>query len=422
MREKVSEVLLFLMAFALPVGSIALPVKAKVIPLASVIAFLGAPFLGRKIRISPILTATWIFTLYVLIHSLVALLLDLHHTSAGVDLRVFAWVKQVISLLLGISVYAVVRNLDKRTYWLFLIGLALGFLTVCVVAFGEWNGNSWAYELRQALGLRVFHRRVSGLSLEPSRFAHFLTGIVMPFASWLLLGTPLKWAGFVFFVAASLLLVLTFSLAGAISALMLVVGLIILMRNKLKGWLKWTFIIIFGAFLFSQVAIPHNYLVRHIKYLLFQRELTVSAADRLYSAIGPFINLFSSYNTLGYGLGSSTLHLSEMIPEEMHTVIIQTKWADLPSLNSLLGRLLAETGLAGVLLFGAVLFTALRQAYNARKLPEQVRYLVKIGLLALYVNVLHSFFMGKASFAVPNIWLWLGIVDAGCHWHVKGAK
>lgn len=83
------------------------------------------------------------------------------------------------------------------------------------------------------------------------------------------------------------------------------------------------------------------------------------------------------------------------------------------NLRTLLGRIFAETGLVGVVLFASIIPMAgreLRRAY-LRQTDEVGKALLMSARLAL-VALLLGHTIGHGSLALPYLWFWLAVIDS----------
>jgi hypothetical protein len=160
------------------------------------------------------------------------------------------------------------------------------------------------------------------------------------------------------------------------------------------------------------ILIPNNYVIIQMQALL-SGNWTVSVLDRFYSTFGPVVNALSSYVLLGYGLGGTVTHFQEIVPPVAQSAIAGIRWETMPMLNNLIGRLLAETGLVGLLLFAVTILISLRELRTLyRVLGSKPSALsLKVARLALFAFLVGSM-IGYGSFAWPYLWFWLAFIDS----------
>jgi len=157
---------------------------------------------------------------------------------------------------------------------------------------------------------------------------------------------------------------------------------------------------------------PDSYLV-HSARKLVSGQWGLSIVNHLYGSIGPLLKVHSSYTLLGYGLGGTSTHFHEIVPEVAWQNIEAISWEGMPSLGSLFARILAESGLFGLLLFALVIGVSFRESrYDmSTSLNGPNISLVGISRLAL-VAVLVRQAMGQGSYALPYLWFWLSLIDS----------
>ncbi|MEN3037653.1 MAG: hypothetical protein ABDI07_00615 [Candidatus Kryptonium sp.] len=250
--------------------------------------------------------------------------------------------------------------------------------------------------------------RSSGLSLEPSTYAGFLGLIVFPFG--FLLWRYSKILSALIILLAIVSFIWTFSLSGFILvAFMSILGLIFFAgkRKLFFTFLLLTlivFVIVVSVFSWSQV-------VRHLGSI-FVGGANISLTDRLYSTVGPFMQSFSSFVIVGYGIGGVGFHLDEILPKEAYFEIIRSgiRWKEFANLGTLVGRIYSEMGLIGLFLFSMIFFMAFRQLNmilkNAKN--EKTFYQTAFVILGgLFLTLAYLF----GSYHNPYIWFWLSIID-----------
>jgi len=160
------------------------------------------------------------------------------------------------------------------------------------------------------------------------------------------------------------------------------------------------------------ILFPDNYAVWQMRSLLFG-EWSLSITNRFYSTFGPFINSLSSYTLIGYGLGGTATHFPEIIPANAQEDIAAVSWEAMPNLRSLIGRILAEAGLIGLLLFAAIIILSLKELQHAHwaSTDRLTRVFLKSARFAL-LSFLVGITLGHGSFALPYLWFWLAFVDS----------
>ena len=129
-----SPFITFLLLFFLSIDSLPLPIQAQITPLTSLLALLFLPFTITCLRVTPLLKIVIFFVVYALLHSVIALFIDL--TALGAEeVRVFAWARQVIALLIGLSVFLVLRRILVSVSEQFIISAVIaGALPVLAIA------------------------------------------------------------------------------------------------------------------------------------------------------------------------------------------------------------------------------------------------------------------------------------------------
>ncbi len=417
--------------------TVPLPVRAQITPLAALVAAIALPVaLGRLCALprSPILTAVAAFVLFATVHSVLAAAIDALACGPS-PIRTAAWLRQLAALAAGASVFAVLRvTLPGRSdafaaravAFGALPGVALALLTVTWGAFGCAPAARVVTTARYAMippGLSVPSyfadpTRAAGFCFEPSHFSVFLATVAIPATVVWLAGARRRWLPAVVIAAEGVAFVWAFSATGLVVAAgtLLAAALATSFRRKALAAVAAGCALIVAV----TVALPGSYLAfqaRWIAKALSSGDLAglpPSLTVLVFGTLGPFARAFSSLNLLGYGLGGTATHAGAILPAAGLHAVGQVTWPDMPNLTTSLGRVFAETGLAGLVLFAAMWVTALRRlsrpagAAAPGGLAPAARVAALAGLAGLAVA--HAIKLG--SFALPWVWFWLAYVDA----------
>ncbi|GAW94073.1 hypothetical protein [Calderihabitans maritimus] len=419
----------FLLLFGLSLESIPLPITAQVSPLTSLLAVFFLPLAVTRLRVTPLLKAVILFVVYVLIHSVIALFIDVIILEAG-ELRVLAWARQMAALLAGLAVFLVLRKTLVRVSDRYTVGaVAAGALPALAMALLNviWGLTGSALAGGIVTGIRTVlvplgytaPVRASGLSLEPSHFAFYLAIVVLPVTFVAFAVSRKSWWWLTFLACTLIAFVWTVSITG----LMVMVGFLLagVLVGPGRRLYAVTGIVLLVAVTGYAVLFPHNYAAGQVQSFLSE-DWTISIVNRFYSTWGPVASALSSYTLLGYGLGGMSTHFSEVLPAVAQVDIAAVSWADMPTLKTLVGRVLAETGLVGLWLFSAIILTALQQVKNMRRHRS---WRSKTPLLAAAGPALSAFLLmaaaGHGSFALPYFWFWLAVIDSRYLWKQAGA-
>lgn len=411
-----------LLLFALSLESIPLPVQVQIMPLSGILALFFLPFILTRVRITPLFKTVIIFVIFVLLHSVVALFVDI--VVLGVEeIRVITWARQVIALIMGLSVFLVLRKTLVNVSDRFIVhaviagalpALALALLNVLWGLTGSSLAGDIVTGIRSAIITRGYTSplRASGFSLEPSSFAFYLAIIVIPMAIIMVL-QPHLWKRRIvitLLICALIAFGWTFSTTGFIVLVAVILAGMVLGPNR---WFFATMGLLGSIGVITIVILfPDNYALQILKALLTKEE-TVSFTDRFYSTFGPIVTAFSSYTLLGYGLGGTTTHFAEIVPPAAQEAIASVRWEGMPSLATLVGRLLAETGIWGILLFFLMISKSWQQTKSLIKFREDglSQDMIRVSRLAL-VGYLIGAAIGWGSFALPYLWFWLAVIDS----------
>jgi len=351
--------------------------------------------------------------------------------------------------LFYISVSLVPQNKEDLRFtlkWLYAgFGVALvwaSFQIVYVIWFNQSYFN-FLNDLQSYVSIRrLFDKRISGMTYEPSWFAEQLTFVLMPwlFASILSKYSAFRWRLGAITVEAillawsSLALLFTYSRGGlALFAILLVIVVVIGLRRKyrhlysrppklLKMILQVSLVVLVLAAVVFVAAQKNNYFSRlwgywtdeesegtYFNYIAFSQRLAYwETAYRI----------FEDYPFLGIGLGNFTFYFDEYLPDKpirdpeiFSKLVPDVGRNQVVTVKNYLIRILAETGLLGISAYtgfllaivGCVVFLLLSPGAD----PQFWGIAGLLGLVA-FIPVTLS----VDSFAIPNIWVVFGIITA----------
>ncbi len=341
-------------------------------------------------------------------------------------------------------------------------------LVMLAWAFSQWawwtlfsHYPEWLREIHALYSIGPLYRqRATGFAVEPSWLAHQLNMLYLPIwmASTIRSFTAHKWKLWkisfenILLVFGVVVLFLTFSRVGLI-ALFLMVGYLLLRVNtwvvqwlqkkalsmwaqqlKLQKTQRWIFSAAIGAGLFliyvfvlfcvgyglsrldprmkdlfTFSAVQQNALLEYAHRLNFDTRLVYWQAAW---------NTFNDYPWMGVGLGNVGFFFPDKLGSfawklvEVRNLIYRS--SVLLNSKSLWLRLLAETGLVGFSIFAAWLASLWATAESQDKAKMLcVRMLSLFGRFVLLALLIEGFSVD--SFALPYIWIALGLATAASH-------
>lgn len=357
-----------------------------------------------------------------------------------------AWVTLIIGLSFFLSAVWMNRNEDDLRFtvkWI-LAGFVMTVLWSGIQALSFYTPfleketvTHWqlAFSMREL----VKTNRVSGMAYEPAWLAGQIATIYLPwlFASLLtrIRVTRFKWLEIVLLGIALLLLLATYSRGGLLTAVFaLVFTFLIAGRRELRA--AWTWFIsgfqrggswllrvgILGVALGALVGAglflgQKGYIARLFTSRADSLEEFViqnSAGARAAYTFGA-LGAYEESPLAGVGLGASGFYIYEHMPDWAMTTVpdIARQFSPenrlYPNPKNMYVRLLAETGLVGLFMFVAFLFSLLGDSLLALKYNTPVlRYLGIAGLFSWLAIGMYN--ATQDSFATPNIWINLGIL------------
>ncbi len=300
--------------------------------------------------------------------------------------------------------------------------------------------KSLVTQWQRAFSLRELVRtnRISGMAYEPSWLAGQISTIYLPwlFASLLtrVRVTRFKWLEPMLLVCAALLLLATFSRGGLLTVgATVILTLLLAGRAQIaaawnwflsgfrgRGWIWRVGIIglviavMAGVMLFlgqkGYISRLFNTQAANLTDFIIQNSAGARAAY-VWGAMGAY----QDHPLTGVGLGASGFYIYNHLPDWALTVVpeiarqLSPDTALYPNPKNLFVRLLAETGLIGFFLFVAFLFSLLADAIAA--LQQKSALWQYLGIASIFTWIALIFYnMTQDSFAIPNLWINLGIL------------
>ena len=357
-----------------------------------------------------------------------------------------AWVTLAIGLAFFVAAVWMNRTADDLRFsirWL-LAGFALDVLWSGVQALAFYTPvlekvtvTHWqrAFSMREL----VKTNRVSGMAYEPAWLAGQIATVYLPwlFASLLtrVRVTRFKWLEITLLGVAGLLLLATFSRGGLLTALgataltFLFVG-----RAELRAAWHWfasgfqrgsnwllrlgVLVLLVGGMIGSALFLGQKgYITRLFNTRADSVEdfiIENSAGARAAYTFGA-LGAYEESPLTGVGLGASGFYIYRHLPDWALTTVpeiarqLNPENRLYPNPKNMYVRLLAETGLVGLFVFIAFLFSVLGDALRALQLKTPLgRYLGVAALFSWFSIALYN--VTQDSFATPNIWINFGIL------------
>lgn len=389
------------------------------------------------------LTPLTVFILFTMVATSVGALLDpLPLRGQEYFGRVIrAWATLVIGLSFFVAAVWMNRNEDDLRFsvkWLlagfvmdvFWSGVqSVAFYTPFLkkVTVTHWQN---AFSMREL----VKTNRVSGMAYEPAWLAGQIATVYLPwlFASLLtkVRVTRFKWLEMTLLGFALALILATYSRGGLLTAgAALVLTFLLVGRRELgiawdwflqRNWLLRVGVIaaliatLIGAGLFlgqkGYIARLFNSEAESVEEFIIENSAGARAA---YTAGA--LGAYEDHPITGVGLGASGFYIYDNLPDWAMTTVpeiarqMSPQNRLYPNPKNMYVRLLAETGLIGLFIFLAFLFSLLGDALIALKSDRvMMRYLGIAGLFSWLAVALYN--VTQDSFATPNIWINFGIL------------
>jgi O-antigen ligase len=376
-------------------------------------------------------------------------------------------IRSFLTLGLGIAFYLTVallpQNRSELQYsirWLYIgFGIALlwGTLQIVYVLHFSQAYFDWISEIQKFISIRrLFPKRVSGLTYEPNWFAEQISFLLMPwlYASVLSRTSVFRWrlrwvtVELLMLVWSLIVLVFTYSRAGLAVGLLLLVLSIFFYRpsrreSKLKEGLNWgrfirrafmvvVVVLVLGGLVFW-AGNRNGYFSRlwrywteeestgaYLEYIAFsQRLLYWETAFRMYQ----------DYPVFGVGLGNYPFYFKKKLPDRalyktpeiLRLITPESGRSRLVTSKNLYARMLAETGLAGTAAFLTFLISILGGVvFFWLSAGSEDRFWGLAGVLGFVAFALAA--LSFDSFALPNMWVFFGLLTAAGRVYVNGIR
>ena len=362
------------------------------------------------------------------------------------DRVVRAWATLIIGLSFFIAAVWMNRNEEELRFsvkWLlagFVMDIAwsgvqaLAFYTPLLekVTVTHWQRTFSMREL-------VRTNRVSGMAYEPAWLAGQIGTVYLPwlFASVLtgLRVTRIKWLEPVLLGFAALLILATYSRGGLLIAV-LASGLTFLLGGMAELRAAWSWfvsgfrrgsnwflrvgVVVLALGILAGAAVflgQKGYISRLFESDAESLEEFVvdNSAGARTAYLASALGAYEESPLLGVGLGASGFYMYDHLPDWALTTVpeiarqLSPESRLYPNPKNMVARLLAETGLIGLILFAAFLFSLLGDALIALKSGSLFgRYLGMTGLFSWIAIAIYN--LTQDSFATPNLWINLGIL------------
>jgi len=365
--------------------------------------------------------------------------------------------RALITLAIGLSFYLTVAiypsshaELRSALRWMF-IGFSLAFVwgslqTVYILHFNR-SYFDLLNHLQKAFSLRkLFPTRISGPTYEPNWFAEQINLLLIP---WLLAAVlsgrsifTWRWRNFtiewLLLAWAVILIAFTFSRAGYVNLAVLLLTALILWRWRLfsqrglslfktVGRLALEALLVLVLFVSMAFGVgrKNDFFARIWTYWIenqdtsFERFLYYIGFNARLTYSATAFNTFQAYPVLGVGPGNYAFFFEKMLPDqplaptpELLRIISPEEGSNrLITPKNLFLRILAENGLIGLGGFLVFLIAHFGIALYLWLSPQKEEQFWGMAALLGLVGLLVAAFSFD-SFALPNMWVLLGLIAA----------
>lgn len=397
------------------------------------------------------------FLLVAVVSSLLSLLRGIEPAlGISVEARIL---RGMFTLLIGTAIYLTVSILPENSddlrfslKWIYAgCGIALAWSSLQVVYIIRFNASWFEFlsGIQQHISIRrLLTDRISGLTYEPHWFAEQMVILLLPgLISSSISGFSLfnfRWRGLIVerigLVWALLVIPFTFSRAGLLNLLILMLaGLLLfsrlehplseqsLFKKKARFGRLTAGIALLSLLIFipTVLAGANNPFFSRL-WLYWTKEETSLAG--YFTSLGfdariaygqAAYNTYKEHPILGVGLGNYAFYLEEMlpfrplayIPEVLRVITPEYGRDRLVTSKNFYLRLLAETGIVGLITFLAFIVALFGTAMWLWLSPKSEEiFWGAVSLLGLTAFLMSAFTFD--SFVIPNIWVVFGLITA----------
>jgi hypothetical protein len=305
--------------------------------------------------------------------------------------------RQIVSFLLGIFLFVVLRNIFKRVSIKKIVSINLH--SVIFIA-------AWILVFDIPAILENSEYRTKSYFSEPSLLADYL--VVFYFAS-LYIYIKNQWvyislkSHILLFSLVIVSLLLAGSGTGFIKLITLIVGIFIFDDNtKFRVYVIALLLLLTLVGTVYFLSLDNSYLINVLVASKENPESTASFVDRYYSFVGPISKIGESLVSIGYGFGGDNIYYKEFYPNEYIELVQTTKSQDF-SIVSFWGKILVFSGITGLVIW----FFLFMKIYKLSKKSKIVQYILPI----LFCIVINDFLSGGA-FLLVHHWYWLALIDS----------
>lgn len=380
----------------------------------------------------------------------------------------YRFIRNILTLGIGCAFFFTISllhdnwdDLDFSLRWLYL-GFGVALLWGSIQSFYIINYSETYFDLISKIQSyvstrKLFETRISGLTYEPKWFAEQIGFLLLPFLFGSIVSqkSVFKWryrwftVEWLLLIWSAVIMLFTFSRTGLFIFVALVIISLLIYRisrvrerdagqsitaiNMNRRRVIEIALITIGILGLAVVFGAQNrYISRFWRYWTDDQPgkktyLEYIAFQQRFVYLQTALNMFEEYPVIGVGLGNYAYFFDKMIPDQPYNrqpeIIRQITPVEgrnrLITPKNLYGRLLAETGLFGTVtfttfilgVFGCMLYMIISG------LTEQ-KFWGLCGLMGFLVFFFVIF--SYDSFALPNMWVFFGVLTSAAHISEKG--
>lgn len=369
--------------------------------------------------------------------------------------------RTLLTLALGGMFYLIVSlyprdssDLKFTLKWLYIgFGIALVWASFQILYVIKYNETYFRFlnDIQSLISSRrLFDKRISGMTYEPSWFAEQLTLTLVPmlFGSIMSGYSTFRWRyhkltiEWILLLGSVIALLFTFSRSGLANFIvLLVLSLIVILggRNLKKEvrWRHWVkvilqigFVLVLLSAIVFAVAQRNNYFSRIWNYWSDEESegtyFYYIAFGQRFTYWETAYRMFQDHPGLGVGLGNYAFYFKEYLPDRQYKnpelvmkLVPEAGRNQIVTVKNFTLRILTETGILGagaflaflIALVGCVIFLLMSKG-------KESQFWGLAGLLGMVSFLMVTFSID--SFAIPNMWVVFGLITASTSVFTQG--
>lgn len=265
--------------------------------------------------------------------------------------------------------------------------------------------TSSAVEVKNALSMYKLFSRFGATFKNPNYFATFLLlPLCVAFSSLVFLKMQIWKRVLLFLVPIGIMSVAfvgTFSRSAWVALFFSYLFIFSYIKNKKYWIISGTVVLILGAVVLFQTAFFQSFVLRFSS--IFEGKADSSSATRIFLINGGIQMFFDSW-FLGVGFESFPVEYMKYIPHNQTLGYVH-------ECHTLPVEIMAELGLAGILIFLFFVFWVIKIGYESiRQIEDNYLKTMQIGFVAFFIGIMINYLFMPGGILNNLIWIGIGII------------